>query len=63
MKLNTNSRYVYDCMATYLVNLRSTLPDELSVIFFTNSGSEATDLALKLARTHTNSKHTITLEQ
>jgi 4-aminobutyrate aminotransferase-like enzyme len=33
--------------------LIATLPDPLSVIFFVNSGSEANDLAIRLAKAHT----------
>jgi ethanolamine-phosphate phospho-lyase len=51
--LNTNSRYLHDNIVRLAQELTSTLPDPLSVVFFTNSGSEANDLALRLARVHT----------
>jgi len=37
-ELNTNSRYLHDGMVTYAAHLASTLPDNLSNFFFTNSG-------------------------
>ena len=55
-KLNTNSRYVYEGLTEYLSRLASTLPDRLCVGFLVNSGSEANELAVRLARAHTNRK-------
>ena len=40
----------------YAERLAATLPDPLSVCFFVNSGSEANDLALRLAHAHTGSR-------
>jgi 4-aminobutyrate aminotransferase-like enzyme len=40
----------------------ATFPDELSVVFLVNSGSEANDLALRLARIHTGSREVISLD-
>jgi 4-aminobutyrate aminotransferase-like enzyme len=51
--LNTNTRYVHPNLARYAERLAGTLPDPLSVCFFVCSGSEANDLALRLARTAT----------
>lgn len=51
--LNTNTRYLYDGLMEYAARLCSTLPQELNTCFFVNSGSEANELALRLARTHT----------
>ena len=51
--LNTNSRYVYPGLTEYLSRLASTLPDDLSIGFMVNSGSEANELAVRLARSHT----------
>lgn len=48
--LNTNTRYLHPNIVTYAQRLSSTFPDPLSVCFFVNSGSEANDLALRLAR-------------
>lgn len=47
--LNTNSRFHYGVIAEYAERIVATLPAELDTVFFVNSGSEATDLALRLA--------------
>lgn len=49
-KLNTNSRFVYEGIATYAEKLTATLPDPLQVVFLVCSGSEANDLAIRIAR-------------
>ncbi|HEB54488.1 MAG TPA: aminotransferase class III-fold pyridoxal phosphate-dependent enzyme [bacterium] len=51
--LATNTRYLHDGMQRYADRLRELLPPPLSVFFFTASGSEANELALRLARKHT----------
>lgn len=51
--LNTNTRYLHPNLVRYAARLTATLPDPLSICFFVNSGSEANDLALRLARAHT----------
>lgn len=48
--LNTNSRYVHDNIVRLAEALIESLPAPLSKVFFVNSGSEANDLALRLAR-------------
>lgn len=60
--LNTNTRYLHDNIIRYAERLTATLPDPLNVCFFVNSGSEANDLALRLARTYTGQKDTIVLD-
>jgi 4-aminobutyrate aminotransferase-like enzyme len=60
--LNTNTRYLHDNIVTLAQRLTATLPDPLSVCFFVNSGSEANDLALRLARTHTGQIDTLVLD-
>ena len=52
-RLNTNTRYLYDELTAYAARLAGTLPDPLDVCFFVNSGSEANELALRLAETYT----------
>ena len=54
--LNTNSRYLHHHLCELSERLLATFPPELCVCFFVNSGSEANDLALRLARTHTKCK-------
>jgi len=61
-KLNTNTRYLDDMIVEYARELTSYLPEGLDVCYFTNSGSESNDLALRLARHFTQSKETIVLE-
>ncbi len=51
--LNTNTRYLYDGLTEYARRLTATLPRELSTCFFVNSGSEANELALRMAKTVT----------
>jgi 4-aminobutyrate aminotransferase-like enzyme/Ser/Thr protein kinase RdoA (MazF antagonist) len=48
-QLNTNTRYLHDNLVEYARRLTMLLPPELSTVFFVNSGSEANDLALRLA--------------
>lgn len=50
--LNTNTRYLHPHVCALARKLLSTMPAPLSdgVVFFVNSGSEANDLALRLAR-------------
>ncbi len=60
--LNTNTRYLHDNIVQYAERLAATLPDPLTVCFFVNSGSEANDLALRLARTHTGRQDIIVLD-
>ena len=51
--LNTNTRYLHELILRYAERLTARLPDPLRVCFFVNSGSEANELALRLARAHT----------
>lgn len=50
--LNTNTRYLHPNMALLAQRLAALLPDPLEVVFFCNSGSEANDMALRLARAY-----------
>ncbi|HLH65004.1 MAG TPA: aminotransferase [Solirubrobacteraceae bacterium] len=59
--LNTNSRFLYESMARYAERLAALLPPELDCVFLVNSGSEACDLALTLARVHTGRRDVIAL--
>jgi 4-aminobutyrate aminotransferase-like enzyme len=61
-RLNTNTRYLYDQLAEYAERLTATLPDPLSVCYFVCSGSEANELALRLARTHTGRQGAIVVD-
>ncbi|XP_022070230.1 ethanolamine-phosphate phospho-lyase [Acanthochromis polyacanthus] len=61
-QLNTNTRFLHDNLVLYAQKLQATLPDKLSVCYFVNSGSEANDLALRLAWQYSGHKDIITLE-
>ncbi|XP_042139888.1 5-phosphohydroxy-L-lysine phospho-lyase isoform X2 [Peromyscus maniculatus bairdii] len=60
--LNTNSRYLHDNIVDYAQRLSETLPEALSVFYFLNSGSEANDLALRLARQYTGHQDVVVLD-
>ena len=60
--INTNTRYLHPARTAYAEALTSLLPAPLTTCFFVNSASEANELALRLARTHTGSKHVITVD-
>ncbi|CAL1268108.1 unnamed protein product [Larinioides sclopetarius] len=60
--LYTNSRYLHDNIVLYAQKLVETFPPKLNVCYFVNSGSEANDLALRLARAHTGHEDVIVLE-
>jgi len=60
--LNTNTRYLHETVVRYAERLRSKLPPPLSVLFFVSSGSEANELALRLARAHTRRHEVAVLE-
>ena len=60
--LNTNTRYLHDNIVAYAERLTATLPKELTVAGFVNSGSEANSLALRLMRAHTGRENAITLD-
>ncbi|MET4428433.1 aminotransferase [Mycolicibacterium sp. 624] len=48
-RLNTNSRFNYEAVVEFSERLAATLPDPLDTVFLVNSGSEASDLAIRLA--------------
>ncbi|HEY2460297.1 MAG TPA: aminotransferase class III-fold pyridoxal phosphate-dependent enzyme [Candidatus Acidoferrum sp.] len=51
--LNTNTRYLHDNTLRCAERLTQLLPQPLRVCYFVNSGSEANELALRMARAHT----------
>ncbi len=59
---NGNSRFLHPDMGRYAERLAALLPDELSAVFLVNSGSEAVELALRLAREVTGRADVIALE-
>ena len=52
-QLNTNTRYLYDRINIYAEQLLSKFPQPLNKVIFVNSGSEASDLAIRMAKQHT----------
>lgn len=60
--LNTNTRYLHDTLVRYADRLTRLLPEPLRVCYFLNSGSEANELALRMARAHTGREDVIVLE-
>lgn len=60
--LNTNTRYVYDQLSEYAERLLSKFPDVLSKVYFVNSGSAASDLAIRMAKKHTGYEQLMVME-
>ncbi|MGJ7613400.1 MULTISPECIES: aspartate aminotransferase family protein [unclassified Variovorax] len=52
-ELNTHTRYLHETVLDYAERLLATMPCELGQIMFTCTGSEANDLALRIARDYT----------
>ncbi len=61
-QLNTNTRYLYNSLPDYAERLLSKFPSPLNKVFFVNSGSAASDLAIRLARSHTQHKKIMAME-
>ena len=61
--LNTNTRYLYDVLALYVEKLLSKFPPKFKYCFLVNSGSEANDLALRLARNYTGGSEMLVLDR
>ena len=62
-QLNTNTRYLNERVHDFAQQLVATLPGALKVCYFVNSGSEANELALRLARAHSGQQDLLVLEQ
>ena len=60
--LNTNTRYLHDNIIELAEKLTAKLPKPLSVCHFVNSGSEANELALRMAVAVTGNNNTIVLD-
>ncbi len=59
-RMNSNTRYLHPAQTAFADKILSKLPDHLEVCFFVNSGTEANELALRLARAHTGAKGIVT---
>ncbi|MBR0784794.1 aspartate aminotransferase family protein [Bradyrhizobium iriomotense] len=51
--LNTHTRYLYEVVITYAERLIATFPNELANVMFTCTGSESSDLAVRVAKSFT----------
>ena len=60
--LNTNTRYLHQNINDFAEALLGTLPDELSVVHFVNSGSEANELALRMTQVFSGEQDMIAME-
>ncbi len=61
-KLNTHTRYLHENVVRYAERLGATLPGDLSVCMFVCTGTEANDLAFRIARTVTGYDGAIVME-
>jgi 4-aminobutyrate aminotransferase-like enzyme len=61
-ELNTNTRYLHPNILEYAERLTGTLPEGLDTAFFVCSGSEANELALRLARTASGTRNIIAVD-
>jgi 4-aminobutyrate aminotransferase-like enzyme/Ser/Thr protein kinase RdoA (MazF antagonist) len=62
-RLNTNSRFHYGALVEYSQRLAALLPDGLDTVFLVNSGSEAVDLALRLAFAYTGRQDVVAVRE
>lgn len=60
--INTNSRYLHENINALAKELAETLPPELNVFHFVNSGSEANELAIRMAKSNTSERDIIASE-
>ncbi len=60
--INTNSRYLHENINELAKELIETLPPELNVLHFVNSGSEANELAIRMVKAATGEKDMIASE-
>ena len=62
-KLNTNSRFNYEPVVEFSERLAATLPEPLDTVFLVNSGSEASDLAIRLATAATGRRDVVAVRE
>ena len=60
--INTNSRYLHENINALAKALIETLPPELNVLHFVNSGSEANELAIRMVKANTGERDIIASE-
>ncbi len=61
-RLNTNTRYLHPAQVEFAEALLAKLPPRFTHVFLVNSGSEANELALRLARAHTGGKDMVVVD-
>ena len=61
--LNTNSRFHYAAIAEFSERLAGLAPEGLDQVFLVNSGSEAVDLALRMAQTVTGRQDVVAVRE
>lgn len=61
--INTHTRYLHENILHYAEDLLSTMPDELNRVMFLLSGSEANDLAVRIAKAHTQASGIIVTQE
>ncbi|MBL1241826.1 MAG: aminotransferase class III-fold pyridoxal phosphate-dependent enzyme [OCS116 cluster bacterium] len=60
--LNTNTRYLHQAQSDYAEAMLAKMPAHIDTLFFVNSASEATELAMRMAREYSGAKNTIVCE-
>jgi 4-aminobutyrate aminotransferase-like enzyme/Ser/Thr protein kinase RdoA (MazF antagonist) len=61
--LNTNSRFHYGAVVEFAERLAALLPEPLDTVFLVNSGTEADDLALRLAWANTGRRDVLAVRE
>jgi 4-aminobutyrate aminotransferase-like enzyme len=61
--LNTNSRFHYRAVVEFSERLAALLPEPLDTVFLVNSGTEAVDLALRLAWANTGRRDVLSVRE
>ena len=60
--LNVHDRYLHETAIAYAEALAETLPDPLDMVVFVNSGTEANELAVRMARAATSRRGMVVME-
>jgi 4-aminobutyrate aminotransferase-like enzyme/Ser/Thr protein kinase RdoA (MazF antagonist) len=60
--LNTNARYLHENITRFAEKLTATMPPELSVVHFVNSGSEANELAMRMSEAWSGTQNMLAVE-
>lgn len=61
-RLATNTRYLHGAVLDYAERLLATMPDQIGHLMFTCTGSDANDLAVRIAQSYTGGKGIIVTE-